>query len=253
MGIYIVILLLSSLWFIWNNSFCQIPARYTSTAGNNRYLPITPGLLWPACRCWSTPRSTPSPCRGGRRTGPGPTGWRGAGAGPPSPAQHWHHGHHLPPGHQSHLWPGPRAGPGAVAVVGVSGSWCWRWWRCRTVAGGWRGHTAAVASGNVSGGHSGTLTTLDLYNLWIVQTADLCRVQVMTLMMLRLPLSVSPCPSPRSCPAADNNTLYTLIYSVQSQQDTTRRLSDAGGQQQPRARQALGSSVKTDNASIIWQ
>ena len=48
-----------------------------------------------------------------------------------------------------------------------------------------------------------------------------------------------------------HSTLYTLIYSVQSQQDTTRRLSDAGGQQQPRARPALGSSVKTDNASII--
>ena len=48
-----------------------------------------------------------------------------------------------------------------------------------------------------------------------------------------------------------HSTLYTLIYSVQSQQDTTRRLSDAGGQQQPRARPALGSSVKTNNASII--
>ena len=111
-----------------------------------------------------------------------------------------------------------------MAVVGVSGSWCWRWWWCRTVAGGWRGHTAAVASGNVSGGHSGTLTTLDLYNLWIVQTADLCRVQVMTLMMLRLPLSVSPCPSPRSCPAADNNTLYTLhstlVCSVTTRHNT---------------------------------
>ena len=64
-------------------------------------------------------------------------------------------------------------------------------------------------------------------------------------------VATPPCPSPLSCPAADNNTLYTLIYSVQSQQDTTRRLSDAGGQQQPRARPALGSSVKTDNASII--
>ena len=31
---FIVILQLSSLWFIWNNSFCQIPARYTSTASN---------------------------------------------------------------------------------------------------------------------------------------------------------------------------------------------------------------------------
>ena len=37
---FIVILLLSSLWFIWNNSFCQIPARYTSTASNIRNLPI---------------------------------------------------------------------------------------------------------------------------------------------------------------------------------------------------------------------
>ena len=43
---YIVILLLSSLWFIWNNSFCQIPACYTSTASNIRNLPITPGLLY---------------------------------------------------------------------------------------------------------------------------------------------------------------------------------------------------------------
>ena len=29
---FIMILLLSSLWFIWNNSFCQMPAHYTSTA-----------------------------------------------------------------------------------------------------------------------------------------------------------------------------------------------------------------------------
>ena len=74
-------------------------------------------------------------------------------------------------------------------------------------------------------------------------------------------VATPPCPSPLSCPAADNNTLYTLhstLYTLHSnlqctvsQQDTTRRLSDAGGQQQPRARPALGSSVKTDNASII--
>ena len=43
---YIMILLLSSLSFIWNNSFCQIPARYNSTASNIRNLPITPGLLY---------------------------------------------------------------------------------------------------------------------------------------------------------------------------------------------------------------
>ena len=43
---FTVILLLSSLWFIWNNSFCQIPACYTSTASNIRNLPITPGLLY---------------------------------------------------------------------------------------------------------------------------------------------------------------------------------------------------------------
>ena len=42
---FIANLLLSSLWFIWYNSFCQIPARYTSTASNIRNLPITPGLL----------------------------------------------------------------------------------------------------------------------------------------------------------------------------------------------------------------
>ena len=36
---FIVILLLSSLWFIWNNSFCQIPARYTSTASNPAHYP----------------------------------------------------------------------------------------------------------------------------------------------------------------------------------------------------------------------
>ena len=41
---FIVILLFSSLWFIWNNSFCQIPARYTSTASNIWNLPITPGF-----------------------------------------------------------------------------------------------------------------------------------------------------------------------------------------------------------------
>ena len=43
---FIVILLLSPLWFIWNNSFCQIPARYTSTASNIRNLPINPGVLY---------------------------------------------------------------------------------------------------------------------------------------------------------------------------------------------------------------
>ena len=43
---FIVILLLSSLWFIWNNSFCQILARDTSTASHIRNLPITPGLLY---------------------------------------------------------------------------------------------------------------------------------------------------------------------------------------------------------------
>ena len=43
---FIVILLLSSLWFIWNNSFCQIPVCYTCTASNFRNLPITPGLLY---------------------------------------------------------------------------------------------------------------------------------------------------------------------------------------------------------------
>ena len=41
---FIVILLLSSLWFIWNNSFCQIPARYTRTASNIRNLPINPWI-----------------------------------------------------------------------------------------------------------------------------------------------------------------------------------------------------------------
>ena len=44
---FIVILLLSSLWFIWNNSFChQIPACYSSTASNIRNLPISTGLLY---------------------------------------------------------------------------------------------------------------------------------------------------------------------------------------------------------------
>ena len=43
---FTVILLLSSHWFNWNNSFCQIPAHYTSTASNIRNLPITPGLLY---------------------------------------------------------------------------------------------------------------------------------------------------------------------------------------------------------------
>ena len=40
--------LVSLLWFIWNNSFCQIPARYTSNASNIRNLPITTAstLLW---------------------------------------------------------------------------------------------------------------------------------------------------------------------------------------------------------------
>ena len=33
-------------FFIWNISFCQIPAHYTSTASNIRNLPITPGLLY---------------------------------------------------------------------------------------------------------------------------------------------------------------------------------------------------------------
>ena len=41
-----VILLLSSLWFIWNNYICQIPASYTSMASNTRNWPITPGLLY---------------------------------------------------------------------------------------------------------------------------------------------------------------------------------------------------------------
>ena len=41
-----VILLLSSLWFIWNNYICQIPASYTSMASNIRNWPITPGLLY---------------------------------------------------------------------------------------------------------------------------------------------------------------------------------------------------------------
>ena len=31
---------------IINNSFCQMPARYTSTASNIKNLPITPGLLY---------------------------------------------------------------------------------------------------------------------------------------------------------------------------------------------------------------
>ena len=38
---FIVILLLSSLWFIWNNCICKIPAHYVSTPSNIRKLPIT--------------------------------------------------------------------------------------------------------------------------------------------------------------------------------------------------------------------
>ena len=82
---FIVILLLSSLWFIWNNSFCQIlaHARYTSTASNVRNLPIIPGLLYcivtvdlrksdcyvtirsvhAVCLYYSTPPGSPWGCR----------------------------------------------------------------------------------------------------------------------------------------------------------------------------------------------
>ena len=72
---FIVILLLSSLWFIWNNSFCQIPAHYTSTASNIRNLLITPGLLYlylttPRCRCPQTRRwATPATCTTRRSCG----------------------------------------------------------------------------------------------------------------------------------------------------------------------------------------
>ena len=37
---FIVIVLLSSLWFIWNNCICKIPAHFMSTASNIRKLPL---------------------------------------------------------------------------------------------------------------------------------------------------------------------------------------------------------------------
>ena len=40
------ILLLSSLWFLWNNCIYVISASYTSMASNIRNRPITPGLLY---------------------------------------------------------------------------------------------------------------------------------------------------------------------------------------------------------------
>ena len=42
----IVILLLSSLWFIWNNCICQIPSSNTSMASNIRNCPIIPPILY---------------------------------------------------------------------------------------------------------------------------------------------------------------------------------------------------------------
>ena len=42
----IVILLLSSLWLIWNNCIYQLPASNTSMASNIRKRPSTPGLLY---------------------------------------------------------------------------------------------------------------------------------------------------------------------------------------------------------------
>ena len=42
----IVILLLSSLWFIWNNCSHQIPSSYTSMSSNIKNCPITPELLY---------------------------------------------------------------------------------------------------------------------------------------------------------------------------------------------------------------
>ena len=42
----IVILLLSSLWFIWNNYVCKWPASFTSTARYISKRPIIPGLLY---------------------------------------------------------------------------------------------------------------------------------------------------------------------------------------------------------------
>ena len=42
---FIVILLLSSLWFIWNNCICHIPSM-ARLASNIRKLPITPGILY---------------------------------------------------------------------------------------------------------------------------------------------------------------------------------------------------------------
>ena len=43
---FIVTLLLSSLWLIWNNCVCKLPASYTSTASYISKRPITPGLLY---------------------------------------------------------------------------------------------------------------------------------------------------------------------------------------------------------------
>ena len=44
--VFIVILLLSSLWFIWNNCICKILAHFMSTASNIIKLPITDGVLY---------------------------------------------------------------------------------------------------------------------------------------------------------------------------------------------------------------
>ena len=41
-----IVILLSSLLFIWNNCVCQLPASYTSTASNISNRSITPGLLY---------------------------------------------------------------------------------------------------------------------------------------------------------------------------------------------------------------
>ena len=43
---FILILLHSSLWFIWNNCICQLPTSYISTASYINKRPITPWTQW---------------------------------------------------------------------------------------------------------------------------------------------------------------------------------------------------------------
>ena len=44
--VIVIFLLLSSLWFIWNNCIHQIPSSYTSMSSNIRNCPIIPELLY---------------------------------------------------------------------------------------------------------------------------------------------------------------------------------------------------------------